>query len=175
MVRLRLLLQPLQSTLTNLRRVPLLLPLLLWQPAASGQERPDPQLLTLISRIRAVDNHSHGLPATTGSAVSEPEDPLGTSAPFFAVRQRETNPEWIEAWRALYGYRHADIALEHVREAFRTKRSRMKEKGTGYPEWVLDQVGIEFALINAAELGAGQTSPRFRWVPYADGFSWSRS
>ena len=169
MVRPTQLLQP-RLTFASLRCFPLLLPLLLWQPAASGQEKPDPQLLTVINGIRAVDNHSHGLPATTRTAVSEPEDPLGTSPPFFSVRQRETNQEWIEAWRMLHGYRHADMTVEHVREAFRAKWSRMEEKAARYPEWVLDQAGIEFALINASELGAGQTTPRFRWVPYADGF-----
>ena len=158
------------TRLTHLLRCFALLPLLLWQPAASGQDRPDPQLLTVINGIRAVDNHSHGLPARTGTGVSEPEDLLGSSPPIFAVRQRETNPEWIEAWRTLYRYRHVDIGPEHVREAYRAKRSRMEEKGARYPEWVLDQAGIEFALINAAKLGVGQTTPRFRWVPHADGF-----
>ena len=46
----------------------------------------------------------------------------------------------------------------------------MLKEGTNYPAWILDQVGIEFALINAPQLGFGQAEPRFRWVPYADGF-----
>jgi tetratricopeptide (TPR) repeat protein len=88
--------------------------------AASAQERPDPQLLAFINTIRAVDNHSHALPARAPEATAAtPADPLGTSPPFFSVRQRETNPEWIEAWRALYGYPHRDASAEHVRDAFR--------------------------------------------------------
>jgi uncharacterized protein len=48
---------------------------------------------------------------------------------------------------------------------------RAASAGAGrYPAWILDQAGIEFALINAPALGLGQTAPRFRWVPYADGF-----
>jgi hypothetical protein len=118
-----------------------------------------------------VDNHSHALPARNPAAtVASPADPLGTSAPFFSVRQRETNPEWIEAWRALYAYPHRDITPEHTREAFAAKQRVAREKGDVYPSWALDQAGIEFALINASELGRGQTAPRFRWVPYADGF-----
>lgn len=70
----------------------------------------------------------------------------------------------------LYGYPHRDAGAEHVREAFAAKQRLRQEKGTNYPVWVLDQVGIEFALINAPTLGLGQTAPRFRWVPYADGF-----
>jgi len=139
--------------------------------AASAQERPNPQLLAFINTIRAVDNHSHALPARALEATAAtPADPLGTSPPFFSVRQRETNPEWIEAWRALYGYPHRDASAEHVRDAFSAKRRLMQEKGMNYPGWILDQAGIEVALINAPGLGLGQTEPRFRWVPYADGF-----
>lgn len=70
----------------------------------------------------------------------------------------------------MYAYPHRDTSPEHTREAFSAKRRLAQEKGADYPSWVLDQAGIEFALINAPELGRGQTTPRFRWVPYADGF-----
>jgi hypothetical protein len=153
-------------------RLPAWLVYSMFLPAAAlAQERPDPQLLAFINQIRAVDNHSHALPARNPEAtVASPAEPLGTSPPFFSVRQRETNPEWIEAWRALYSYPHRDAGAAHVREAFSAKQRLMQEKGTNYPGWILDQVGIEVALINAPALGLGQTEPRFRWVPYADGF-----
>src|SRR5688572_32674645 len=135
---------------------------------AVAQERPDPQLLAFIKQIQAVDNHSHSLPARNPAATSAaPADPLGASPPFFSVRQRETNPEWIEAWRALYGYQHRDASAEHVRDAFSAKRNLMREKGTSYPAWILDQARIEVALVNAPQLGLGQSEPRFRSVPYA--------
>jgi len=78
-----------------------------------------------------------------------------------SVRPRETNPEWIEAWRALYGYPHRDASAEHVRDAFSAKQRVMLEKGTNYPAWILDQAGIEFVLV--LDLGnrtpAGTVSP----------------
>ncbi len=86
------------------------------------------------------------------------------------MRQRETNPEWIEAWHALYGYAFHDADAEHVRAAFRAKQRLRQEKGADYPAWILDQAAIDVAFINAPALGLGQTAPRFRWVPYADGF-----
>jgi hypothetical protein len=138
---------------------------------AGGQQETDVQLLSIINTIKAVDNHSHGLPARDPArAVAAPTDPLGKSVPFFSVRQRETNPEWIEAWRTLYAYPYRDASPDHAREAFSAKRRLEQEKGTDYPSWILDQAGIEFALINASALGRGQAAPRFRWVPYADGF-----
>jgi uncharacterized protein len=142
---------------------------LLAAPAAA-QERPDPQLLAFINTIRAVDNHSHAQPGNPDVSVTAVEDPLGTSPPFFSARQRETSPEWIDAWHGLYGYRHSDARPEHVHEASSSKLRLMLEKGTNYPPWILDQAGIEVVLINAPQLGLGQSEPRFRWVPYADGF-----
>ena len=45
-----------------------------------------------------------------------------------------------------------------------------QEKGDAYPEWVLDQLGIDIMLANRVTMGRGLTSPRFRWVPYGDAF-----
>jgi len=155
----------------SLRTVAWLLYSVFLPVVASAQEKPDSELLLFINQIKAVDHHTHALPAPNPAAkVVSSVDPLGTSPPFFSVRQRETNPEWIAAWRALYSYPHQDASTEHVREAISAKQRLIQEKGKEYPAWILDQVGIEFALINAPALGLGQTEPRFRLVPYADGF-----
>ncbi len=63
---------------------------------------PDPDLLAAIQEIRAVDNHSHAQPAQKPDpSERERPDPLG-KAPFpYPIRLRVTNPEYIEAWRAL--------------------------------------------------------------------------
>lgn len=145
----------------------LILPL----PSAFSQSSIDQELLAAILKIKAVDNHSHGMPARRPDpAESNRPDPLG-KAPFeYPVRLRLTNAEYLEAWRALYGYKYQDMTADHAREALKTKLQLMEEKGTDYPSWVLDQAGIEVALINMKSLGSGQTAPRFLWVPRADGF-----
>ena len=45
----------------------------------------------------------------------------------------------------------------------------MDQLGEQYPEWILDQAGIEIIFVNMPGLGSGQTGPRFRWVVYSDG------
>ena len=94
----------------------------------------DPELLAHIQGIRAIDNHSHAL--HTGEPdpdASERADPLG-KAPFaYPVRLRVTHHEYVEAWRALWGYRHADMTDDHAREALRAKLDLMKRKGDAYP------------------------------------------
>jgi uncharacterized protein len=139
--------------------------------AALAQERPDPQLLAYINGIKAIDNHSHALPVVPPARLDVPvPDPIGTSAAFYSVRQREDNPEWIAAWRSLYGYAEEDATAAHLQDALSRKRARIREQATSYPAWTLDRIGIDVMLINAPQLGAGQAAPRFRWVPYADGF-----
>jgi len=139
--------------------------------SASSQTSVDRDLLSAIQKIKAVDNHSHVLPAQSPDpAEAERPDPLGKTPFEYPVRLRVTNPEHVEAWRALYGYRHHDMTADHAREALKAKLRLMQEKGTDYPSWVLDQAGIDVILVNMPHLGPGQNAPRFLWIPQADGF-----
>jgi predicted TIM-barrel fold metal-dependent hydrolase len=130
----------------------------------------DPDLLAEIQKIKAVDHHAHALPARSlaPSEVERP-DPLGKPPFPYPVRLRVTNPEYVDAWRALYGYRHEDMADEHAREALKAKLKLMHEMGEDYPSWVLDQAGIEMMLVCMPSLGPGLYAPRFLWVVQADG------
>jgi predicted TIM-barrel fold metal-dependent hydrolase len=136
------------------------------QGAAPRQAATDADFLREIERIRAVDNHSHGDAA--GAALAEVEALPGTPAFPYPVRLRTDNPEYIDAWRALYGYSHRDMAPDHLRQVLAAKQALRREQGEAYPLWVLDRAGIETALVNAPALGPGQSAPRFRWVPSAD-------
>jgi hypothetical protein len=59
------------------------------------------------------------------------------------VRLRPENPEYKEAWRFFYGYKHDDMSEQHVKELVERKKQVMAEKGDAYPAWVLDRLGIE--------------------------------
>ena len=138
---------------------------------ASSQTIVDKNLLADILKIKAIDNHSHAMPFKMPEASDgERLDPIGKTSIGFPVRLRVPNTEYIQAWQALYGYKHSDMGTDHAREALKAKVDIMKEKGEGYPSWVLDQAGIEAVLVNMPSLGPGQNAPRFLWVPRADGF-----
>jgi hypothetical protein len=103
----------------------LILPL----PSAFSQTSIDQELLAAILKIKAVDNHSHGMPARRPDPVeSERLDPLG-KAPFeYPVRLRVNNAEHLEAWQAMYGYKYQDMTADHAREALKIKLRLMEEK-----------------------------------------------
>lgn len=142
----------------------LLLAALAW--AAPEQPEPDPELLALVNKIKAIDNHCHA--EVRSFAKAEEDNPLGRSIPVTA-RLRETNPEWIDAWKTLYGYKHNDASAEHVRELLKVKKELVEKNGKNHPAWVLDQAGIEVAFVQMPKLGPDLAAPRFRWVPRADG------
>ncbi|MEK6304284.1 MAG: amidohydrolase family protein [Acidobacteriota bacterium] len=138
---------------------------------AGAQAAADPALLAEINKIKAVDNHTH-VTRIVGPGEEDHEYdalPFELIEPFpLMVRLRPDNLEYTAAWRALFGYKHADMTEAHIRELGEAKRRVMRERGDGYPAWVLDQLGIETMLANRVAMGRGLTAPRFRWVSYVD-------
>jgi hypothetical protein len=137
-----------------------------------AQTAPDPALLAEIGNIRAIDNHGHPLRVTApGEKPDDQYDALifEEMEPFpLPVRIRPENPEYIEAWRLLYGYPQNEINPANVKGLLDRKRRAMEQHGDNYPAWVLDKLGIEIMLANRIEMGRGLTPPRFRWVSFID-------
>jgi hypothetical protein len=144
----------------------LLLPLLLVISNIKAQTAAaDPGLLAEINRIKAIDNHAHPLPfLSEGEKDAESDVPEAIPPEFLPVRLRDNNPEYLEAWRALYGYKYNDFSPAHIRELLETKRRLRREKGENYPAWVLDQFGVETMFANRTIMGRGLARPRFRSV-----------
>ena len=130
-------------------------------------------LLAEINKIKAIDHHAHPLAFT---APGDPPDTdfdaldgegLEMTAPP-PLRMRPDNPEYIGAWRILFGYKWSDMSEEHVRALSKEKQRVMAQHGESYPAWVLDQLGIETTFANRVSLGRGLAAPRFRWVAFDD-------
>lgn len=141
--------------------------------AVTAQTSADPSLLNEINKIKAIDNHTHVTRVVAAGEEDHEYDalPFELLEPFpLMVRLRPDNLEYTEAWRALYGYKYSDMSEAHVRELAEAKRRVIRERGDGYPVWVLDQLGIETMFANRVAMGRGLTAPRFRWVSYVDAF-----
>jgi uncharacterized protein len=138
----------------------------------TAQTKVDLSLLAEISKIRAIDNHAHPLKyVAEGEKADEEFDalPLDAIEAFpLPVRLSPTNPEFIRAWHDLYGYNDSDMSAAHVAELLKTKQRVMRERGDGFPVWVLDQLNIETMFANRVAMGRGLVAPRFRWVAFDD-------
>lgn len=134
-------------------------------------QSPDPTVMAEIRKIRAIDNHSHP-PRVVAAGESDDEydalpcDPLEATAPNTMTRPE--NPQYLAAWRALWGYQYNDRSDAHVREMLAAKNKIRQEQGDHYPAWVLDQLGIETEFANRVAMGRGLDPARFRWVPFDD-------
>src|SRR5215510_11271424 len=77
----------------------------------------DPQLLAELNKIKAIDNHSHPPKVVAPGEKDDdfdalPCDPLEPSDP--TTISRPENPQFLAAWKALYGYPYSDAKPEHV-------------------------------------------------------------
>src|ERR1700748_162912 len=88
-------------------------------PCCAGAQTADPQLLSEINKIKAIDNHSHP-PKLVGAGEKDDEfdalpcDPLEPSDPTIITRPE--NPQYLTAWKALYNYPYSDRSPEHMKE-----------------------------------------------------------
>jgi len=159
-----------------IRRAPtIILALILLGPlATSAQTGADPELLSEINNIKAVDNHAH--PLRYVAEAEKPDDeydalPLDAIGLFpLPIRIAPTNPEFIRAWKQLYSYNYNDMSESHVQELLAIKKRVLSQQGQNFPAWVLDQLNIETMFANRVAMGRGLTVPRFRWVSFVDAF-----
>jgi predicted TIM-barrel fold metal-dependent hydrolase len=132
----------------------------------------DRDLLAEISKIKAIDNHAH--PLKYVAPGEKPDDefdalPLDAIEAFpLPLRLSPTNPEFIGAWRELFGYSSSDMSEAHVAELLKLKARLIHEQGASFPSWILDRLNIETMFANRVAMGSGLTAPRFRWVAFDD-------
>jgi predicted TIM-barrel fold metal-dependent hydrolase len=141
------------------------------QSQSSRQLQPDAGLFDEITHMMAIDNHSHPPALDTDGQPDDDFDalpcyPLEPTAA--GLMFREDNPVYISAWKAMFGYKYDDASPEHVKELLAAKERVKQREGENYPNWVLDQLGIESELANRVAMGRGLKPPRFRWVPFDD-------
>ncbi|MFL6336361.1 MAG: amidohydrolase family protein [Pyrinomonadaceae bacterium] len=153
----------------------LLLLLLAGRPAPAGHAEPqaeaDRQLAEEIFKVKAIDHHAHPLRATREGEEDKEYDALPPDAlepPPLPARLSPANPEYVGAWRDLWGYHHGDMTQDHVRDVLDARAKVARAEGDGYPAWVLDRLNIDVMFANRVAMGRGLTPQRFRWVSFVD-------
>src|SRR5579864_7321257 len=138
---------------------------------AFGQVAPDATLLAEIEKIKAVDNHTHVSKVVGAGEQDRDFDALPCDvieAGADTLMTRPENPQFLEGWKKLYGYKYDDRDPAHVKELVAAREKVMREQGDHFPAWVLDQLHIQYMFANRVAMGRGLDAPRFRWVPFDD-------
>lgn len=135
----------------------------------TSQSATDTGLAEFISKIKAVDNHAHPNTIDPNDKNSDalPLDGLGDIA--LPVRVSPGSKIWIDAAKALYGFTDTVLNEKTRKELIDTEQNILKQRGEKFPEWVLDQAGIEVMFGNRISMD-GLSASRFRWVSYVDAF-----
>jgi len=144
-------------------------------PAANAQAKPLPggdagkiyeRLLKQIDQIPIYDNHSHAtFPDDSDmDAMASPPDESTV------LRLRDTNPEFVTAAKALFGYPYEDFQPEHAKWLIDKKKAQEKEGGTAYFDGILDALNVETCLANRVAMAPYLDPKRFHWVFFVDSF-----
>src|SRR5580692_11707954 len=98
--------------------------------AAAQAQTADPALMAEIHKIRAIDNHSHP-PRVVAPGEKDDEfdalpcDPLEPTDSN--TRTRPDNPQYLAAWKDLWGYPYHDRSEVHVQALIAKKRQIREE------------------------------------------------
>ena len=124
------------------------------------------RLLKQVDRIPIYDNHSHAT-FPDDSDMDAMASPPGEST---VLRLRDTNPEFVAAAKALFGYSFDDFKPEHAKWLIDRKKAAEAAGGTAYWNSILDKMNIETCLANRVALAPYLDPKRFHWVFFVDSF-----
>src|SRR5260370_39970762 len=134
-------------------------------PGADVQKIYD-RLLKQIDQIPIYDNHSHAtFPDDSDmDAMASPPDESTV------LRLRDTNPEFVAAAKALFGYPYDDFKSEHAKWLIDKKKAAEAAGGTAYWDSILDKINIETCLANRVALAPYLDPKRVHWAFFVDSF-----
>lgn len=124
-----------------------------------------------IDAFLAIDDHAHPLPLGM-ELPGDSEQPIQPYDYPLPKRLRPDNPEYFDAWAALWGYEHRDFDRAHLRDLMERKAAIMAAQGADYNAWVLDQVRME-AMVNInIDLHESLPQDRFPWCAHVEWLLW---
>src|ERR1700716_336153 len=142
---------------------------------AHAQARPLPggdlqktyeRLLKQVDQIPIHDNHSHATSpddSDMDAMASPPEEST-------VMRLRDTNPEFVAASKALFGYPYDDFRPEHAKWLAEKKKAAEQSGNSAYFNGILDKLNVEICLANRAAMPNYLDPKRFHWVFFVDSF-----
>lgn len=124
------------------------------------------RLLPQIEKIAIFDHHAH-----PGFSDDPDVDAMASPPGSAALRERDTNPEFIAAAKALFGYPYSDMSPEHAKW-LEQKKAQLKKQypGPAYFNMILNKLNIEQSVANRAMMADYLDPQRFVWVFFVDSF-----
>jgi len=138
----------------------------------SAQAPIDSSLARYITSIRAIDSHAHPMrPVPAGAPADTDFDALpldGIPAFDLPARLKADDPIWRLAQNALYRIAPTIAGPPYHTALKGAAEDARRTRGQKFPEWVLDQAGIDVMMSNRIVMGTGLAPARFKWVSFID-------
>src|SRR6185436_10968488 len=83
-------------------------------------------------------------------------------------RLKGDDPIWRAAQSALYHIAPDRSGAEYHTALKAAVTNIVRAQGQRFPEWALDQAGIEVMMANRIVMGPGLPPARFKWVSFVD-------
>ncbi len=137
---------------------------------AVSAQQVDPELMSYIDSIRAIDNHAHVVAPdmahdTNYDALRCEILPSGTA---LAPANTRFGPDVQAAWKALYGVTADTDSPGKVKKVETAQQTVRQREGANYFDWVLKQAGFDVVLANRVSMAPELDARHFKWVPYDD-------
>src|SRR5262249_25890331 len=116
--------------------------------------------------------HAHPMrPVPQGAPADTDFDalPLDGIPPFeLPNRVKPDDMIWRAAQAALYNIK-VDLTGAPYHTALKAAAAHaIKTRGQSFPDWALDQAGIDIMMANRIAMGPGLNPARFKWIAFAD-------
>lgn len=137
---------------------------------SAAAQQVDPQLMSYINSIQAIDNHAHVVAPdmahdTNYDALRCEILPPGTA---LAPANTRFGPDVQAAWKALYGVVADSDSPESLKKVEAAQQVVRRREGANYFDWVLKQAGFDVVLANRVAMAPQLDAKHFKWVPYDD-------
>ena len=113
---------------------------------SSVHAQADRGLLTELSKVKAIDAHSHLLlngVEPSGKAIARPR-----STAELPLRLRAAGPEWAHAWKVLYKINVPDASEKSLAALQQARELLVEDLGPDFSPKMLDAAGIELAIVS---------------------------
>jgi predicted TIM-barrel fold metal-dependent hydrolase len=132
----------------------------------------DSSLARYITSIHAIDSHAHPMrPVAAGAPADTDFDALpldGIPAFDLPARLKAADPIWRLAQNALYRIAPTITGAPYHTALKGAAEDARRNRGQKFPEWVLDEAGIDVMMANRIAMGPGLSPTRFRWIAFVD-------
>jgi predicted TIM-barrel fold metal-dependent hydrolase len=133
-------------------------------------QQPDPEIVSYINSIKAIDNHAHV--TALDREHDKGYDQLRCDGLYSSNGLPPANlrfgPDQQAAYKTLYGFEAKTGDEVELKKIAELETAARHEHGADFYAWVLEKAGIDTVFANRTAMAPEMKPPRLQWVAYED-------